>query len=137
MEELLNLGSFISFLSTELKKMLELSYNIRHPREFLDLYSFGLFSLFETLGFFPNRGVNDVSLTFSVVPLKTTLNYEVLEKGHVRFWVQAKKLSSAASYRFIVNDKEVTAGEVWHHGLSSCVCNVFVETLDICSFPVM
>ncbi|XP_036442177.1 myomesin-2-like isoform X2 [Colossoma macropomum] len=61
----------------ELNKMLELSYNIRHP----------------------------------IVPLKTELNYEVLEKGHVRFWLQVQKMSSAASYRFIVNDKEVTSGE--------------------------
>uniref|UniRef100_A0AAR2LFY6 Myomesin 2a n=1 Tax=Pygocentrus nattereri TaxID=42514 RepID=A0AAR2LFY6_PYGNA len=46
-----------------------------------------------------------------IVPLKTELNYEVLEKGHVRFWLQVQKMSSAASYRFIVNDKEVTSGE--------------------------
>ncbi|XP_031155779.2 M-protein, striated muscle isoform X5 [Sander lucioperca] len=46
-----------------------------------------------------------------IVPLKHGLNYEVLEKGHVRFWLQAVKLSSSVSYRFIVNDKEVTSGE--------------------------
>ncbi|XP_072320005.1 M-protein, striated muscle isoform X2 [Eucyclogobius newberryi] len=46
-----------------------------------------------------------------VVPLKHGLNYEILEKGHVRFWLQAVKLSSAVSYRFIVNDKEVASGE--------------------------
>uniref|UniRef100_A0A671UJ70 Myomesin 2a n=1 Tax=Sparus aurata TaxID=8175 RepID=A0A671UJ70_SPAAU len=46
-----------------------------------------------------------------VVPLKHGLNYEILEKGHVRFWLQAVKLSPSVSYRFIVNDKEVTSGE--------------------------
>ncbi|MEQ2299049.1 hypothetical protein AMECASPLE_011592 [Ameca splendens] len=46
-----------------------------------------------------------------VVPLKHSLNYEILEKGHVRFWLQAVKLSPSLSYRFIVNDKEVTSGE--------------------------
>ncbi|XP_034391157.1 myomesin-2 [Cyclopterus lumpus] len=46
-----------------------------------------------------------------VVPLKHGLNYEILEKGHVRFWLQAVKLSPAVSYRFIVNDKEVKTGE--------------------------
>uniref|UniRef100_A0AAY4AK31 Myomesin 2a n=1 Tax=Denticeps clupeoides TaxID=299321 RepID=A0AAY4AK31_9TELE len=51
----------------DMKKMLELSYNIKNP----------------------------------VVPLKTVLNYEILEKGHVRFWLQAQKMSSAVSYRFI------------------------------------
>lgn len=48
----------------------------------------------------------------SVVPLKTELNYEILEKGHVRFWVQALKLSSSANYRFIVNDKAISSAEV-------------------------
>ncbi|TXL70207.1 hypothetical protein D9O29_23750, partial [Pantoea vagans] len=47
----------------------------------------------------------------SIVPLKHGLNYEILEKGHVRFWLQAVKLSPSVSYRFIVNDKEVTSGE--------------------------
>ncbi|TNN35068.1 Myomesin-2 [Liparis tanakae] len=47
-----------------------------------------------------------------VVPLKHGLNYEILEKGHVRFWLQAVKLTPAVSYRFIVNDKEVKTGEV-------------------------
>lgn len=30
----------------------------------------------------------------------------------MRFWLQAVKLSPSVSYRFIVNDKEVTSGEV-------------------------
>lgn len=47
-----------------------------------------------------------------MIPLKHGLNYEVLEKGHVRFWLQAVKISPSVSYRFIVNDKEVTSGEV-------------------------
>uniref|UniRef100_A0A8C8J9N7 Myomesin 2a n=1 Tax=Oncorhynchus tshawytscha TaxID=74940 RepID=A0A8C8J9N7_ONCTS len=41
-----------------------------------------------------------------IVPLKHQLNYEVLEKGHVRFWLQCLKMSPAVTYRFIVNDKE-------------------------------
>lgn len=48
----------------------------------------------------------------SVIPLKTELNYEILEKGHVRFWVQALKLSSSVNYRFVVNDKAITSAEV-------------------------
>ncbi|XP_068606715.1 myomesin-2 isoform X3 [Brachionichthys hirsutus] len=46
-----------------------------------------------------------------VIPLKHGLNYEILEKGHVRFWLQAVRLSPAVTYRFIVNDKEVASGE--------------------------
>ncbi len=56
--------------------------------------------------------MNNVFTFLSVVPLKTELNYEILEKGHVRFWVQALKLSSSVNYRFIVNDKAITSAEV-------------------------
>uniref|UniRef100_A0A4W5RYJ1 Myomesin 2a n=1 Tax=Hucho hucho TaxID=62062 RepID=A0A4W5RYJ1_9TELE len=46
-----------------------------------------------------------------IVPLKNQLNYEVLEKGHVRFWLQCLKMSPAVTYRFIVNEKEVTSSD--------------------------
>ncbi|XP_033944954.1 myomesin-2 isoform X2 [Pseudochaenichthys georgianus] len=46
-----------------------------------------------------------------IVPLKHGLDYEILEKGQVRFSLQAVKLSPSVSYRVIVNDKEVTSGE--------------------------
>uniref|UniRef100_A0A8D3BHX4 Myomesin 2a n=1 Tax=Scophthalmus maximus TaxID=52904 RepID=A0A8D3BHX4_SCOMX len=64
-----------------------------------------------------------------VVPLKHGLNYEVLEKGHVRFWLQAVKLSPSVSYRFIVNDKEVTSGE--GHKISHDVATGIIQmTVD-------
>ncbi|XP_062868657.1 myomesin-2 isoform X1 [Trichomycterus rosablanca] len=63
------------------------------------------------------------------VPLKTELNYEVLEKGHVRFWVQAKKMSNSATYRFIVNNKEVTSaeGHKISHNASTGVIQMVIE----------
>ncbi|XP_069023176.1 M-protein, striated muscle isoform X3 [Embiotoca jacksoni] len=64
-----------------------------------------------------------------IVPLKHGLNYEVLEKGHVRFWLQAVKLSPSVSYRFIVNDKEVTSGE--GHKISHDVATGIIQmTMD-------
>ncbi|KAK2817477.1 hypothetical protein Q5P01_025668 [Channa striata] len=64
-----------------------------------------------------------------IVPLKHGLNYEVLEKGHVRFWLQAVKLSPSVSYRFVVNDKEVTSGE--GHKISHDVASGIIQmTLD-------
>ncbi|KFV92207.1 M-protein, striated muscle, partial [Eurypyga helias] len=41
------------------------------------------------------------------IPLKSELAYEVLEKGEVRFWVQAESLSPDSTFRFVINDKEV------------------------------
>ncbi|XP_068583610.1 M-protein, striated muscle isoform X2 [Cebidichthys violaceus] len=65
-----------------------------------------------------------------VVPLKHGLSYEILPKGHVRFWAQAVKLSPSASYRFIVNDKEVKTGEgvKISHDVASGVIQMTVDT---------
>lgn len=64
-----------------------------------------------------------------VVPLKHGLNYEILPKGHVRFWLQAVKLSPSVSYRFIVNDKEVKSGEGFKisHDVATGVVQMVVE----------
>uniref|UniRef100_A0A8C2EC23 Myomesin 2a n=1 Tax=Cyprinus carpio TaxID=7962 RepID=A0A8C2EC23_CYPCA len=88
-------SSSYSVNEEELKKLLDLSYNIKHP----------------------------------IVPLKTELNYEILEKGHVRFWVQAKKLSSSVNYRFIVNDKAITSAEGYKisHDVSTGIIQMTIE----------
>uniref|UniRef100_A0A8C3MZZ5 Uncharacterized protein n=1 Tax=Geospiza parvula TaxID=87175 RepID=A0A8C3MZZ5_GEOPR len=41
------------------------------------------------------------------IPLKSELAYEVLDKGEVRFWIQAESLSPESTFRFVINDKEV------------------------------
>uniref|UniRef100_A0A8C2Q625 Myomesin 2a n=1 Tax=Cyprinus carpio TaxID=7962 RepID=A0A8C2Q625_CYPCA len=88
-------SSSYSVNEEELRKMQELSYNIKHP----------------------------------IVPLKTELNYEILEKGHVRFWVQAQKLSSSVNYRFIVNDKAITSAEGYKisHDVSTGIIQMTIE----------
>ncbi|ETE67455.1 hypothetical protein L345_06758, partial [Ophiophagus hannah] len=42
------------------------------------------------------------------IPLKSELAYEILDKGEVRFWIQTEGLSPEATYRFIINDSEVS-----------------------------
>uniref|UniRef100_A0A8C3LGP6 Myomesin 2 n=1 Tax=Chrysolophus pictus TaxID=9089 RepID=A0A8C3LGP6_CHRPC len=46
------------------------------------------------------------------IPLKSELAYEVLDKGEVRFWIQAESLSPNSTYRFVINDKEVENGHI-------------------------
>uniref|UniRef100_A0A8D2NSS1 Myomesin 2 n=1 Tax=Zosterops lateralis melanops TaxID=1220523 RepID=A0A8D2NSS1_ZOSLA len=41
------------------------------------------------------------------IPLKSELAYEVLDKGEVRFWIQAESLSPDSTFRFVINDREV------------------------------
>ncbi|XP_053099304.1 myomesin-1 isoform X2 [Hemicordylus capensis] len=48
---------------------------------------------------------------FPTVPLKSELAVEILEKGQVRFWLQAEKLSGSAKVNFVFNDKEIVNGE--------------------------
>ncbi|XP_075058583.1 myomesin-2 isoform X2 [Mixophyes fleayi] len=48
------------------------------------------------------------------IPLKSELAYEILERGKVRFWVEAQHLSAETSYRFVVNDLEVKDSESHH-----------------------
>lgn len=48
----------------------------------------------------------------AAIPLKSGLAYEVFEKGQVRFWLQAEQLSPDASFRFVINDREVADSEV-------------------------
>jgi hypothetical protein len=40
------------------------------------------------------------------------LAVEILEKGQVRFWMQAEKLSSNAKVSYIFNEKEIFEGPV-------------------------
>uniref|UniRef100_A0A671QCV8 Myomesin-2-like n=1 Tax=Sinocyclocheilus anshuiensis TaxID=1608454 RepID=A0A671QCV8_9TELE len=74
-------------------------------------------------------GLNISFFMYLIVPLKTELNYEILEKGHVRFWVQAMKLSSSVNYRFIVNDKAITSAEGYKisHDASTGIIQMTIE----------
>ena len=55
------------------------------------------------------------------IPLKSELAYEIFDKGQVRFWLQAEHLSPDSSYRFIINDREVSDSEV-----SACECGLWL-----------
>lgn len=48
----------------------------------------------------------------AAIPLKSELAYEILDRGQVRFWLQAESISPDATYRFVINDTEVVNGEV-------------------------
>uniref|UniRef100_A0A674F584 Myomesin 2a n=1 Tax=Salmo trutta TaxID=8032 RepID=A0A674F584_SALTR len=103
-----------------------------------DVSDLGAFSVVvtDTNGVSASHTVTEDELIFSlflcpVVPLKHQLNYEVLEKGHVRFWLQCLKMSPAVTYRFIVNDKEVTSSDVGSHKISHDVnTRVIQMTVD-------
>ncbi|XP_036812142.1 myomesin-2 isoform X1 [Oncorhynchus mykiss] len=43
-----------------------------------------------------------------VIPLKTQLAYKILERGRMRFWLQAEHISSAVTYKFLANNNELS-----------------------------
>ncbi|XP_074905359.1 myomesin-2 isoform X1 [Buteo buteo] len=59
------------------------------------------------------------------IPLKSELAYEVLDKGEVRFWIQAESLSPNSTFRFVINDKEVENSD--RHKISCDRSNGIIE----------
>lgn len=58
------------------------------------------------------RACLTLSFLFVAIPLTSELAVEIMEKGQVRFWLQAEKLSGNAKVNFVFNDKEIFNGEV-------------------------
>jgi len=56
--------------------------------------------------------ITSLILFFTAVPVKSELAVEILEKGQVRFWMQAEKLSTNAKVNYIFNEKEIFEGPV-------------------------
>ncbi|XP_065805086.1 myomesin-1 isoform X3 [Labrus bergylta] len=48
---------------------------------------------------------------FPIIPLKSELAVELLEKGRVRFWLQAEKISANGKVDYIFNDNALSQGE--------------------------
>ncbi|KAM9332098.1 myomesin-1 isoform 1-T1 [Pholidichthys leucotaenia] len=48
---------------------------------------------------------------FPIIPLKSDLAVELLEKGRVRFWLQAEKMSPNGKIDYIFNDNSLSQGE--------------------------
>ncbi|XP_061621977.1 myomesin-2 isoform X2 [Phyllopteryx taeniolatus] len=70
-------SSSFSIDPDEMKKLVGLSYDVRHP----------------------------------IIPLKSELAYKILERGRMRFWLQAEEISPNANYKFFVNDKELSGAD--------------------------
>ncbi|XP_056134518.1 M-protein, striated muscle [Lampris incognitus] len=46
-----------------------------------------------------------------IIPLKTELAYKILERGRMRFWLQAEAISSNVTYKFFANNKELSGAD--------------------------
>ncbi|KAA0723880.1 Myomesin-1 190 kDa connectin-associated protein 190 kDa titin-associated protein [Triplophysa tibetana] len=48
---------------------------------------------------------------FPIIPLKSELAVELLEKGRVRFWLHAEKISANGKVEYVFNDNMISQGE--------------------------
>ncbi|XP_071026748.1 myomesin-1-like isoform X1 [Oncorhynchus clarkii lewisi] len=48
---------------------------------------------------------------FPIIPLKTELAVELQEKGRVRFWLQAEKISANGKIEYVFNDNTLSQGD--------------------------
>ncbi|XP_048219602.1 myomesin-1 isoform X2 [Perognathus longimembris pacificus] len=69
---------------------------------------------------------------FPTVPSKSELAVEILEKGQVRFWMQAEKLSGNAKVNYIFNEKEIFEGPKYkmHIDRNTGIIEMFMEKLQ-------
>ncbi|KAM5218757.1 myomesin-1 isoform 1-T1 [Hipposideros larvatus] len=69
---------------------------------------------------------------FPTVPVKSELAVEILEKGQVRFWMQAEKLSGNSKVNYIFNDKEIFEGPKYkmHIDRNTGIIEMFMEKLQ-------
>jgi len=68
---------------------------------------------------------------FPIIPLKTELAVELQEKGRVRFWLQAEKISANAKVDYVFNDNIISQGEKYKMNFdkNTGVIELIMETL--------
>ncbi|KAG1928062.1 M-protein, striated muscle isoform X1 [Pimephales promelas] len=68
---------------------------------------------------------------FPIIPLKTDLAVELLEKGRVRFWLQAEKISANGKVEYVFNDNMISQGEKYKMNFdkNTGIIEMFMESL--------
>uniref|UniRef100_A0A3Q3DGT6 Myomesin-2-like n=1 Tax=Hippocampus comes TaxID=109280 RepID=A0A3Q3DGT6_HIPCM len=72
----------------------------------------------------------DGTLCFCIIvfiPLKSELAYKILEQGKMRFWLQAEEISPNVTYKFFVNDKEMSGSIKMGHDVSAGVIELIMD----------
>ncbi|KAL2085317.1 hypothetical protein ACEWY4_018637 [Coilia grayii] len=69
---------------------------------------------------------------FPIIPLKTELAVELQEKGRVRFWLQAEKISANGKVEYVFNDNVISQGEKYKMNFdkNTGVIEMFMDSLS-------
>uniref|UniRef100_A0A665UYN8 Myomesin-2-like n=1 Tax=Echeneis naucrates TaxID=173247 RepID=A0A665UYN8_ECHNA len=62
-----------------------------------------------------------------IIPLKSELAYKILERGRMRFWLQAEEISSNVTYKFFANDKELSGPNKMGHDVSTGIIEFIMD----------
>uniref|UniRef100_A0A8D0CPC9 Myomesin 1a (skelemin) n=1 Tax=Sander lucioperca TaxID=283035 RepID=A0A8D0CPC9_SANLU len=70
---------------------------------------------------------------FPVIPFKSEMAMDLLEKGRVRFWTQVEKCTSACQVEYIFNDVIITEGQKYtmNFDKSTGIIEMFMDSLEI------
>uniref|UniRef100_A0A8C7ZPC2 Myomesin 1a (skelemin) n=1 Tax=Oryzias sinensis TaxID=183150 RepID=A0A8C7ZPC2_9TELE len=70
---------------------------------------------------------------FPVIPFKSEMAMELLEKGRVRFWTQLEKFTSACQVEYVFNDAIIEDGEKYNMNFnkSTGVIEMFMDSLEV------
>ncbi|KAI5627977.1 myomesin-1 isoform X3 [Silurus asotus] len=68
---------------------------------------------------------------FPIIPLKSELAVQLLEKGRVRFWLQAEKISANGKVEYVFNDNLISQGEKYKMNFdkNTGIIEMFLESL--------
>uniref|UniRef100_A0A669BZU2 Myomesin 2 n=1 Tax=Oreochromis niloticus TaxID=8128 RepID=A0A669BZU2_ORENI len=62
-----------------------------------------------------------------VIPLKSELAYKILERGRMRFWLQAEEISSNVTYKFFANNKELSGPNKMGHDVATGIIEFIMD----------
>uniref|UniRef100_A0A8C4F4L6 Myomesin 2a n=1 Tax=Dicentrarchus labrax TaxID=13489 RepID=A0A8C4F4L6_DICLA len=62
-----------------------------------------------------------------IIPLKSELAYKILERGRMRFWLQAEEISSNVTYKFFANNKELSGPNKMGHDVSTGIIEFIMD----------
>ncbi|KAJ8378855.1 hypothetical protein AAFF_G00233570 [Aldrovandia affinis] len=70
---------------------------------------------------------------FPIIPFKSELAVELLEKGRVRLWMQTEKITSNCEVEYIFNDNIVTQGEKYtmNFDKSTGIIEMYMDSLEV------
>ncbi|XP_029309187.1 myomesin 1a (skelemin) isoform X2 [Cottoperca gobio] len=70
---------------------------------------------------------------FPVIPFKSEMAMELLEKGRVRFWTQVEKCSSTCQVEYVFNDVIISEGKKYtiNFNKSTGIIEMFMDSLEV------